>query len=56
MKYIGVDACKKGWFAVCFEPDKRWTIEIFDSIDNLWNVFQKDFRWKSCTARQAANI
>ena len=31
MKYIGVDACKKGWFAVCLESDERWAIEIFDS-------------------------
>jgi len=42
MKYIGVDACKKGWFAVCLESDKRWAIEIFESIENLWNRFQKD--------------
>lgn len=40
MKYIGVDACKKGWFAVCLDPDRRWVIEIFDCIDNLWNAFQ----------------
>jgi predicted RNase H-like nuclease len=42
MRYIGVDACKKGWFAVCLKPDKRWAIEIFESIDDLWNVFQKE--------------
>ncbi len=42
MKAVGVDACKKGWFAVCLDPDKRWSIKIFDSIDNLWNAFQKD--------------
>ena len=42
MKYIGVDACKKGWFAVCLESDERRAIEIFDSIENLWNRFQKN--------------
>ena len=42
MKYIGVDACKKGWFAVCLEPDKRWAIGIFNSIGNLWRRFEKD--------------
>jgi predicted RNase H-like nuclease len=42
MKYIGVDACRKGWFTVCFDPYKRWTIGIFDSIDNLWKMFHMD--------------
>lgn len=42
MKAVGVDACKKGWFAVCLTPDKRWAVEIFDCIDNLWRGFQKD--------------
>ena len=42
MEYIGVDACKKGWFAVCLGPDKRWAIGIFNSIGNLWRRFEKD--------------
>ncbi|MGD8522320.1 MAG: DUF429 domain-containing protein [Desulfobacterales bacterium] len=42
MNAVGVDACRKGWFAVCLESDERWAIEIFESIENLWNRFQKD--------------
>jgi predicted RNase H-like nuclease len=42
MNAVGVDACKKGWFAVCLGSDERWAIEIFDSIDKLWNAFLKD--------------
>jgi predicted RNase H-like nuclease len=29
MNAVGVDACKKGWFAVCLGSDERWAIEIF---------------------------
>jgi len=40
MKYVGVDACRKGWFAVCLSPNYRWDIEIFTAIGDLWNRFQ----------------
>jgi hypothetical protein len=32
MKYVGVDSCRKGWFAVSIDANNRWNIEIFDSI------------------------
>jgi predicted RNase H-like nuclease len=40
MNYIGVDACKKGWFAVSIVPNDAWEIGIFDSIGDLWNACQ----------------
>jgi predicted RNase H-like nuclease len=40
MKYIGVDACRKGWFAVSMGPYNAWEIEIFDSIGDLWDECQ----------------
>jgi len=42
MAYIGVDACKKGWFAVELGSRDNWKIGIFNSLDdlrNLWNPF-----------------
>ena len=40
MEYIGIDACRKGWFAVLMGPSNRWRIEIFSSIGDLWNARQ----------------
>jgi predicted RNase H-like nuclease len=37
MKYIGVDACKKGWFAVSINPVERCEIGIFETFGDLWN-------------------
>jgi predicted RNase H-like nuclease len=42
MKTIGVDACKKGWFAVSINSDNAWEIGIFDSIGDLWNASQNN--------------
>ncbi len=42
MKYIGVDACKKGWFAVSIGTDERFEIGIFETIVDLWNSLQSN--------------
>jgi predicted RNase H-like nuclease len=42
MKYIGVDACRKGWFAVSMGPNNVWEIGIFDSIGDLLNACQRN--------------
>ncbi len=36
MQYIGVDACKKGWFAVSMGTDNRFKIGIFETIADFW--------------------
>ena len=36
MQYIGVDACKKGWFAVSIGTAGRFEIGIFETIADLW--------------------
>jgi len=35
MKYVGVDGCKKGWFAIWL-TDKNWAIGVFKDIATLW--------------------
>lgn len=35
--YIGVDACKAGWFAVMLTEEDNWKMNIFPNISNLWN-------------------
>ncbi len=40
MKYVGVDACRKGWFAVSIDPGKGWEFEIFTAVRDLWNAWQ----------------
>ena len=37
MVYIGVDACKAGWFAVMLTEEGNWEVNIFPNIANLWN-------------------
>lgn len=39
MKFVGVDACRKGWFAVAFDQELNWEIGIFSNIDNLWKHY-----------------
>lgn len=43
MNFIGVDACKKGWFAAALDRRANWDIGIFRSIDALWSAFQNAF-------------
>ena len=40
MVVVGVDACKKGWFAVALDRRGNWKIGIFKTIDDLWSTFQ----------------
>jgi len=43
MVYIGVDACKAGWFAVVLTEGTNWKVNIFPDISSLWNQY-KDAR------------
>lgn len=37
MVYIGVDACKAGWFAIILEEGNNWQLDVFSDISSLWN-------------------
>jgi len=37
MVYIGVDACKVGWFAVTLIDKTNWRVNIFPNISTLWS-------------------
>jgi predicted RNase H-like nuclease len=39
MNFVGVDACRKGWFAVALDRKGNWNIGMFKTIDDLWNAF-----------------
>lgn len=36
MVYIGVDACKAGWFAVTLTDETNWEVSIYADIASLW--------------------
>ena len=40
MNFVGVDACKNGWFAVALDRQDNWNIAIFKTIDALGSAFQ----------------
>jgi predicted RNase H-like nuclease len=40
MNFVGVDACKKGWFAVALDRQGVRDIGIFKTIGALWRMFQ----------------
>lgn len=40
MVYIGVDACKVGWFAVVLQGENDWEIGVFPDIAGLWNQYR----------------
>jgi predicted RNase H-like nuclease len=40
MNFIGVDACKKGWFAVALDQRGKWEIGVFKTIDAFWSAFK----------------
>jgi len=42
MNYIGVDACKKGWFAVSIGTDEPFEVGIFESIADLWDSLKSN--------------
>ena len=40
MNFAGVDACKKGWFAVALDRQGNWDIGIFKDIVDFWRAFE----------------
>lgn len=39
MVYIGVDACKAGWFSVALEEGIDWKVDILSDISTFWNQY-----------------
>ncbi len=39
MVYIGVDACKKGWFSVVLGEGTEWKVDISSDIFTFWNQY-----------------
>lgn len=40
MKFVGIDGCSKGWFAVLILNERDWSIGIFPDIKSLWEAHQ----------------
>ena len=40
MNFAGVDACKKGWFAVALDQQGNWDIGIFKDVVDFWSRFE----------------
>ncbi|MDZ7318143.1 MAG: DUF429 domain-containing protein [candidate division KSB1 bacterium] len=40
MKFVGVDGCPKGWFAVAIQSNSTWSVEVFPAIADLWAKHQ----------------
>ncbi len=40
MNFVGVDACRKGWFSVALDRQGNWNIGIFKTIGDFWSTFQ----------------
>jgi predicted RNase H-like nuclease len=41
MIFIGVDACRQGWFAVSIDQKNNWKIDIYKTIGDFGKAFQK---------------
>jgi predicted RNase H-like nuclease len=41
MNFIGVDACRKGWFAVSLGHQDNWKIDIFETIGDFAEASRK---------------
>ena len=41
MVYVGVDACKAGWFAVVLQEENKWEFGVFPDISVLWNQYRQ---------------
>lgn len=37
--FVGVDGCKKGWFAVKLTDGLEWEVKVFEDINALWAEF-----------------
>jgi len=48
MRFVGVDGCKAGWFAVCLAENNEWETRVFPDIftlwDSLWGRYQSDLK------------
>ncbi|MGD8991537.1 MAG: DUF429 domain-containing protein [Desulfobacterales bacterium] len=38
MQFVGVDGCKKGWFAVSLGSGRNWAIDVYKTINVLWDA------------------
>ncbi|MGD8798338.1 MAG: DUF429 domain-containing protein [Desulfobacterales bacterium] len=38
MNFIGVDGCRNGWIAVALNSDRNWAIDVYKTIDVLWDA------------------
>jgi predicted RNase H-like nuclease len=38
MDVVGVDGCRGGWFAVALDSGRNWAIDVYKTIDELWNA------------------
>ena len=36
MKYVGVDACRSGWFTASIDGKGRWGMGVFASFAAVW--------------------
>jgi predicted RNase H-like nuclease len=41
MYFVGLDACRNGWFAVSLCYQGNWKIDIYKTIGDLGKAFQK---------------
>lgn len=41
IRYVGVDGCRRGWFAVGFGKDKNWEIGLFQDINSLHEYYKR---------------
>ena len=41
MNFIGLDACRKGWFAVSLGLQDNWKTDIYETIGDVGEAFQK---------------
>jgi predicted RNase H-like nuclease len=39
MRYVGIDGCRGGWFAVTMGDDGSWRTGLFDSLDDVLTSF-----------------
>lgn len=37
MKYVGVDACKRGWIAIGLDEGNHWRMDVFSDIAEIWS-------------------
>jgi predicted RNase H-like nuclease len=40
MMFVGVDGCKKGWFAIKLTEGEEYEPRVFENIDQLWIEFK----------------